>query len=224
MLDFTSALYLGLRHPSSSLRPWLQFTTGVPAALAPPPNAREVAKTLAALQGCELGTFGTSTLRLFWDLFGMVPGHGVAIYVDSGAYPIARWGVERAAARGVPVRSFPHHDLEALRRQLRRGAPSPLRPLVVADGFCPGCGKSAPLAGYLDCVRAWGGSLILDDTQALGIFGRSPGPLAPYGKSGGGMLPRTNIRGRWKASSRKVRRACTAARLPSQRSTRQSTR
>jgi hypothetical protein len=30
MLDFTSALYLGFRHPNRSLRPWSQFTTGVP--------------------------------------------------------------------------------------------------------------------------------------------------------------------------------------------------
>ena len=32
MLDFTSALYLGLRHGSGSLRPWSALTTGVPAA------------------------------------------------------------------------------------------------------------------------------------------------------------------------------------------------
>lgn len=195
MLDFTSALYLGLRHPSWALRPWAQFTTGVPAALAPPPNAREIAQTLASLQGCERGTFGTSTLHLFWDLFGTLAGQRVAIYVDAGAYPIARWGVERAAARGVPVRTFSHHNAEALCRELRRGTSRQLRPLVVADGFCPGCGRSAPLAAYLDCVRAWGGSLILDDTQALGIFGDSHGPGAPYGWGGGGMLPWSHLGG-----------------------------
>jgi 8-amino-7-oxononanoate synthase len=189
MLDFTSALYLGLRHPSWSLRPWAQFTTGVPAALAPPPNAREIAQRVAVLQGCELGTFGTSTLHLFWDLFGMIAGQRVAIYLDGGAYPIARWGVERAAARGVAVRSFPHHDAEALWRQLGKSTLGQLRPVVVADGFCPGCGRSAPIGAYLDCVRAFGGRLILDDTQGLGIFGHSPRPGAPYGLGGGGMLP-----------------------------------
>ena len=188
MLDFTSALYLGLRHPSWSLRPWAQLTMGVPAALASPPSAREIASAVAALQGCERGTFGTSTLHLFWDLFGMLTRQRVAIYVDAGAYPIARWGAERAAARNVPVRSFPHHDAEALCRQLKRDGGKGLRPFVVTDGFCPRFGKPAPLAAYLDCVRAFGGSLILDDTQALGIFGRSPGPDAPYGRGGGGML------------------------------------
>jgi len=41
VLDFTSALYLGLRHPSGSLRPWARFTLGVPAALAAPPEAEQ---------------------------------------------------------------------------------------------------------------------------------------------------------------------------------------
>jgi 8-amino-7-oxononanoate synthase len=125
----------------------------------------------------------------------MVARHGVAIYVDAGAYPIARWGVERSAARNVPVHSFPHHDAEALRRRLKYDAQSRLRPLVVADGFCPGCGKSAPLRAYLDCVRAFGGRLILDDTQALGLFGHSPGPGAPYGRGGGGVLPWRHLSG-----------------------------
>lgn len=195
MLDFTSALYLGLRHPSWSLRPWSQFTTGVPAALASPPDARVVAQGLAELQGCERGLLGTSTLHLFWDLFGMLARRRVAIYVDAGVYPIARWGVERAAGRGVIVRDFDHHDAEALRWRLGQDARRQLQPLVLADGFCPGCARSAPLARYVDCIRVYGGRLILDDTQALGIFGRSPGPQAPYGTGGGGMLPCSNIVG-----------------------------
>ena len=195
MLDFTSSLYLGLCHPSCSLRPWSRLTTGRPAALAPPPNAREVAQVIAALQGCERGTLGTSTLHLFWDLFGILAAQRVAIYVDAGAYPIARWGVERAAGRGVPVNTFAHHDPGALQRFLRRDAWRPLRPLVVTDGFCPGCGTSAPIAAYLDQVRDFGGCLILDDTQALGVFGHSPGFDAPYGRGGGGMLPWSHIGG-----------------------------
>src|SRR5262245_64902371 len=101
VLDFTSALYLGLLHPSRVLRPWTQLTTGVPAALAPPPGAVAVTARLAALQGCERATLGTSTLHLFWDLFGLFPAREIAIYLDAGTYAIAGWGVERAAARGA---------------------------------------------------------------------------------------------------------------------------
>jgi 8-amino-7-oxononanoate synthase len=195
MLDFTSALYLGMRHPSRSFRPWTTLTTGVPAALGGLPESRRVAQEIAALQGCERATLGTSTLHLFWDLFNMIAGEQVRIYVDAGVYPIARWGVERAAARGAAVSDFRHHDPDALRQQLRLGSGYGLRPVVVTDGFCPGCGQAAPLAAYRDCMRASGGLLIVDDTQALGIFGRSPGPEAPYGKGGGGMLVAANISG-----------------------------
>ena len=195
MLDFTSALYLGFRHPSRSLRPWSQFTTGVPAALASPPEADQVAQQLAALQTCEAGVLGSSTFPLFWDLFGMLACRPVTIYVDAGLYPIARWGVERAAARGVPVHEFAHHDAEALRRRLRRDGRDRRRPLLVTDGFCPACGKPAPLSDYLDSVRTSGGMLIVDDTQALGIFGHSPSPDAPYGREGGGTLAQLQIGG-----------------------------
>jgi 8-amino-7-oxononanoate synthase len=147
------------------------------------------------LQGCERGTLVPSTLHLFWDLFGMLPRHGVAIYMNVGTYPIARWGIELATARGVPVRSFPHHDEEALWGQIKRDAHRHVRPVVVADGFCPDCGRPAPVAAYLESVRAFGGQLILDDTQALGILGYAPAPDAPFGEGGGGSLPWSDVGG-----------------------------
>jgi 8-amino-7-oxononanoate synthase len=118
----------------------------------------------------------------------MLARSDVAIYVDAGTYPIARWGTERATGRGIAVREFAHHDAEALRRKI--AADRKKRVLVATDGFCPGCGKAAPLSAYLDCARQSGGLLIVDDTQALGVFGRSLGRYAPYGYGGGGMLPR----------------------------------
>ncbi|MCI0488056.1 MAG: aminotransferase class I/II-fold pyridoxal phosphate-dependent enzyme [Blastocatellia bacterium] len=195
MLDFTSALYLGMRHASRSLGSWASLTTGRPAALQSPPGSREVARRLAALQGCEQALLAPSTLHLFWDLFGVLSGGKVAIYLDAGVYPIARWGAEATAARGVPVRKFPHHDAETLLKQLRRDAANGLRPLIVADGYCPGCGRSAPIDDYLECARARGGYLILDDTQALGILGQGPDGRAPYGRGGGGMLRWSDLSG-----------------------------
>lgn len=188
MLDFASALYLGLRHASSSLRPWSQLTSGRPAALGISCGQQRVTQALANLIGCERAVLGPSTLHLFWDLFGILAQDRVAIYLDSRAYPIARWGVERAAARGVPVRTFAHHNPEALARFLARDASDRCKPLIVADGFCPGCGRAAPLAGYLEAARKHGGRLIVDDTQALGILGRARGPQQPYGRGGGGSL------------------------------------
>jgi 8-amino-7-oxononanoate synthase len=196
LLDFASALYLGLRHPMRSLRPWEQFSTGVPAALATAPRQAAVEQGLAELLGCERAALAPSTVHLFWDLFAMLARHSkLAIYMDAGAYPIARWGVERAAARGVPVSAFRHNDSNALRKRLWQKRLGGLRPVIVADGFCPGCGKAAPIADYAECARQYGGWLVLDDTQALGILGDGPGPNAPYGRGGGGSLRWHHIAG-----------------------------
>jgi 8-amino-7-oxononanoate synthase len=188
MLNFTSALYLGLYHPMHSLRPWKQFTTGTPAALSQPPITSNVEKQLAALQGLQRATLGPSTFHLFWDLFGILAQKRIAIYLDKDAYPIAKWGVERAAAASVSVKTFRHHDADLLRRQICRTNAKRKRPVIVTDGFCPVCGKAAPLADYLTIIRRFGGYLVIDDTQALGILGHNPAQHKPYGLGGGGSL------------------------------------
>jgi 8-amino-7-oxononanoate synthase len=188
MLDFTSALYLGIRHPSRSLRPWSQFTTGKPAALEGAPGAEAITAALAELQGCERVTLVPSTLHLFFDLFEVLRQEGMRLYVDAGAYAMARWGAERAAARGVLLRQIPHYDPVAAQNMVEEDSASGLRPVILADGFCPDCGRAAPLPQYLHCVVPDGGYVVLDDTQALGIWGQAPGRLNPYGRGGGGTL------------------------------------
>ena len=187
-LDFTSALYLGLRHASRSLEPWDQLTLGKPAAMEAPPGAAEAGAELAVLMGCRRAILAPSTLHLFWDLFGMLGDAGAGVFLDACAYPIARWGVERAAARGAPVRAVPRHDARALGALLDGGAAGRRLPVFVTDGYCPACGCTAPVAELLECLRPHGGLLVLDDTQAMGILGESPGPGAPYGRGGGGSL------------------------------------
>ena len=144
MLDFTSALYLGLQNPSRSLRPWRQLTTGAPAALIEPAEARAISQALAELQGCEAATLATSTLHLAWDLFSLLAEKSITIFMDAGAYPISRWSAQRAVMRGAAVRIFPHHDAAALARALA-AAPCGRMPVIVTDGFCPNCGRVAPL-------------------------------------------------------------------------------
>lgn len=195
MIDFTSALYLGMYHPSRSLQPWSQLTLGVPAALAEPPGAIEVAGTLAELQGCEQAVLMPSTLHLFWDLFGMLSKQPATIYLDEGAYAIAGWGAERAAAGGVAVHRFRHHDPQALLSQMTAQARRHKFPAVIADGYCPVCGGIAPVGDYLDIVRRFGGLLVLDDTQSLGILGARPEIHTPYGNGGGGILRWSGLSG-----------------------------
>lgn len=192
-LDFTTALYLGFDHAWRDLTRWERLTLGKPAALESLSGSADAERELASLTGCERAILAPSTLHLFWDLFGILARRGVHIFLDAGLYPIARWGVERAASSGTPVQIFRQHDYKALRFLLRHSFGR--RPVVVADGYCPGRGAAAPVAKYLECVRAAGGLLVIDDTQALGIFGHSQSKADPYGKAGGGSLRRAGICG-----------------------------
>jgi 8-amino-7-oxononanoate synthase len=193
MLDFTTVLYLGFRHSAESLQPWTQLTSGVPAALAEPTGVGVLASRLAHLQGCEQAIIGPSTLHLFWDLFTMLAAEPIAIFLDATTYPVAMWGVEQAAARGVPVRCFPHQDVDALTRLVSRERGR--RPVIVSDGVCSGCGCAAPVAAYHDIVRQRNGLLVLDDTQALGLLGAAPDQTAPFGWGGGGSLRHQAVAG-----------------------------
>src|SRR5437588_733092 len=83
--DFTSALYLGLRHAARTLRPWAQLTTGVPAALETPPEARVIGRRLAALIGCEAGLLAPSTLHLFFDLPTLASARDTVLLAGGGS-------------------------------------------------------------------------------------------------------------------------------------------
>jgi len=194
MPDFTSSLYLGLRHAPGDLRPWAQLTTGVPSGLVTPSEARMVARRLASLQGCEGAILAPSTLHLFWDLFGTRSAGSWELFVDAGAYAVARWGAERAASRWLPVRGFQHHDPKSLLRSMSDRSRR-RRPVVVADGLCPSCGTLAPARAFLDAIEPLGGLLVLDDTQALGVLGGSPTPISPYGLGGGGSVRHHGMEG-----------------------------
>ena len=129
-----------------------------------------------------------STLHLFWDLFRVLDGEqtGSCTMPDSIRSRGGAWNGRRGSAcRSAP---FAHHDAAALARLIGRMARAKLRPIVVADGFCPSCGAPAPIRAYAELARRAGGYLVLDDTQALGILGEQPSDSNPYGTGGGGSL------------------------------------
>jgi 8-amino-7-oxononanoate synthase len=65
---------------------------------------------------------------------------------------------------------------------LQRDARKGLRPVVLSDGWCPQCGKAAPLESITGLLERYDGRLFMDDTQALGL-----------GRGGGGLLPRPGV-------------------------------
>ena len=78
VVDFTSALYLGMRHPSWSLRPWVQFTMGRPAALASTAGAGSSA-THATAASQATSCKGTIKLAIITPLTGDAAEHREAV-------------------------------------------------------------------------------------------------------------------------------------------------
>ncbi|MGF1551909.1 MAG: aminotransferase class I/II-fold pyridoxal phosphate-dependent enzyme [Paracoccaceae bacterium] len=179
MIDFTSTLYLGLGHASASLGPWRALSTGRPAALAPPEGQRAAEIALARLTGADDAMLLPSSLHAFSDLFDRQPAAGGRLLVEAGGYPVGHASAARAVARGVGLGVFAHHDAAALARALR-AAPGAV---VLVDGCCASCGRPPPLARYLALVAEAGATLVIDDTQTLGLLGRAAGQPA-----GGGVL------------------------------------
>ncbi len=189
VFDLTNLGYLGLRHAWEELRVWECLSKGRPLALHEvDPFTDALVARIAALQGCERALFATSTFQLFCDLFGLLSEEEVVIYLEEGTYPIAQWGVERAAAQGVTVLSFRHQSLESLNSLLSQSPSTNKRPVVVVDGVSSTYWSPNPLSEYLKAIEPFGGLLVVDDTQALGLLGHSPDPQAPFGLGGGGSL------------------------------------
>jgi len=182
-IDFTSALYLGLRHPSEALAPWAALSTGRPAVLGEPSEATALAGELAALQGVEGAMLMPSTWHLFWDLMGFLQRRQpVDCLVDDRAYPILQWAAGAAAQR------FPHQDRLALQKLAQASRRHGRTPLIVADGYSVSTNRPMPLCDYAEIAAANRGWLIVDDTQALGVLGSAPSAAAPLGTDGGGAL------------------------------------
>ena len=190
--DFTSALYLGLRHASGELRPWAQLTTGAPAAVRPVPGAAAVARELCALQGCaEAELRAVDAARRLGPRRHDRSAAARRSTSTPSVYPILRVAALRARTRGVTVRDVAHHDPAALERSMRGDG---RRPVVLVDGISPAAGGPAPLRAYLEAARRGGGLLVVDDTQAVGILGEPGGAVPAWGRGGGGSLPHHGLR------------------------------
>lgn len=189
VFDLSTVGYLGLRHVPGELRAWDCLGKGRPQAVDEvDPFMDTLAARIASLQGCEAAIFAASTFQLFWDLFDLLSDEEVMIYLEEKVYPIARWGVERAAAQGVSVLSFLHQSPESLNFLLSQNSAGKRRPVVVVDGVSSIRWSPTPLSDYLRAIEPFGGLLVVDDTQALGLFGHSPHPQTPFGFGGGGSL------------------------------------
>jgi len=192
MPDFTSSLYLGMKHSSTELAGWSQLTTGVPAALYETAQCKYVGNYLAGMQSCEKGIVAPSTLHLYLDLFDFLSKQKIVAFVDDKIYPVSRYGIEKLIVKGIPVYTFKHLDAGNLYELITTKVKGFATPVVFTDGFCTQCGKPAPLKEYCSIVAPFKGRIIIDDTQAFGILGKGKDAFI-YGYGGGGILQWLNI-------------------------------
>jgi len=181
-IDVTSSRFLGLRHASDSLPGWTDLTTGVPAVLAEPPLAGRIGRHVARWQGAGAGLVARSSLHALMDVLGELPRPGDTVAIDEFAYPIAEWSALRAAGRGVTVRRYPHH------RPGRLVPPAGGRLFTLADGWCPGCNRPAPLGVLRQRAVCGGGLLVVDDSLAFGVVGDGAGTPAWSGVGHDGVV------------------------------------
>lgn len=187
MPDFTSALYLGLRHPGGVLPAGTALSSGRPAALQTPRAVHRIESEIARLAGTDAACIGRSTLHLYNDLVG---GHTVPhqwLLLDAGCYPIAHWAAQRARGRGVRCAQLPHYRPEAAAEWLAHRQSGTAATLLL-DAVDTETGQIAPLADYLEIACRYHAWVVVDDSQALGILGSGPTPANPFGRDGGGSL------------------------------------
>lgn len=193
-MDFTSSLYLGMKHSSNELKGWQQLTTGIPAALGESGEAVRVANYAAGMQGLESGLVAPSTLHLYWDLFDFLSHRQVVVFIDEKVYPVSRYGIEKLLLRKIPIHTFRHFDAAHVAELVRQKAGRSKTPVIISDGWCPACGNAAPLQQYTTIVKPLNGWVIIDDTQAFGILGAGKRTTLPYGKGGGGLIQWQSLR------------------------------
>ncbi len=193
-IDFTSAHYLGIRHRSADLGHWSELSSGHPAVLGQPPGAKQLAQRVARLQGLNAGIAGASTLHLFHDLLSWLAERRGRFFLDEHAYPIASWALCATPQNHLAER-FPHQDTHQLAAQFRRQLRVGERPVILTDGYCPTCGRLAPLRALSELAREHAGYLVVDSTQGLGLLGARPSRSDPLGADGGGVLRHQDLHG-----------------------------
>ncbi len=189
LVDFTSALYLGFRHPSRALPGYHRLTKGLPAVLSTGREERQLGNEVARLQGFRAGLVGSSTLHLYVDLVRRLARAPVSLLMDAYAYPVSRWAAVMVRAMGGQLVTFGHLDAAALERGLRRAHH---RPVVMVDDYCPNCGRQVDLPRVYAAVRAHDGLLVVDTTQGLGVVGPAPTRGQPLGLGGRGVFAQTS--------------------------------
>jgi 8-amino-7-oxononanoate synthase len=146
--------------------------------------------SLASTVGLEAAMVGSSTLHLLCDVMATIAGDGT-IVIERGAYRTSWMAVERKRGLRADVLTYRNRDLASLWSMLDRRRAGPV--FVVTDALS-GLGIAAPLAEIVDGCARRGATVVVDDSQGIGLLGE-PAAGLPYGRGGLGSLTRVGRRG-----------------------------
>ncbi len=171
LCDFATGAYLGLERDANetdlALARHFGLRNGWSRASGTTPITRCLELALAQKLGFEQSRLAPSisllNLTVFYSLKHLLP---VAL-VDSDAHLSIKRGVK--AAYGACA-TFPHNDLAALERALRR-FPRSLPKLVAVDGLYSMRGEVAPVGPLVALCRRYGAVCYVDDAHGFGVLG-----------------------------------------------------
>lgn len=192
MIDFTSSLYLSMKHTTPEIATWKQLTTGMPAALYETSLSKKLGSHIANMQQLQSGIIAPSSLHLYYDLYEFLSNRKIIVFCDDKIYPVSKYGIEKLLLRNIPIYFFNHFNADHLRELAKQHMRKSYIPIILTDGWCPICGKPAPLHNYLSIITPRDGKIIIDDTQSFGILGKRNDDFI-YGYGGGGILQWQNI-------------------------------
>ncbi len=128
---------------------------------------RELEREIASFKGVEAAiTFGSGYLANLAVVSALI-GPRDRVLIDAHAHRSLH---DACLLARVPTRTFPHNDVEALERELRR-TPAGHRTLILVDGLYSMDGDICPLPGLVELKRRHGAFLLVDEAHALGTLG-----------------------------------------------------
>ncbi|MFJ9580825.1 aminotransferase class I/II-fold pyridoxal phosphate-dependent enzyme [Streptomyces sp. NPDC101191] len=142
----------------------------------------ELEADLAGFFGYEAALVFASGYMTNLGVVSALAGLGDQVYLDERAHPSLVDGAWLAKASGATVHRFAHNDPGDLARQL---AAAPTRSVLVAtDGVFSMEGALAPVAELVAVCEEYGATLLVDDADGVGVFGRGRGVIEQAGMKG----------------------------------------
>jgi 7-keto-8-aminopelargonate synthetase-like enzyme/acyl-CoA synthetase (AMP-forming)/AMP-acid ligase II/acyl carrier protein len=198
LTDFASCNYLGLDlHPDvmraipAAIARWGVHPSWTRAVASPAPY-RLLERRLADLAGVhDTIVFPTVTL-LHFGVLPRLAGATGAIVIDAAAHNSLHEAAALAGARGTAVTTFAHGSLHDLEAKLASLADRSSR-VIAVDGVYSMSGSSADLRALVAIAEHHDAVVYVDDAHGFGVLGADPGPDAPYGRGGGGLLRHAGV-------------------------------